>query len=97
MDIITLIGILLLLIGLIIALSILNKRKDVDRSNWKVDVKFGDMFYSDYFKSNCVVVKSIGNEWYFCVEKGDYAGVIQRARSNPEIIAFISNPIKKGE
>ena len=86
-----------LLAGLIFIVAILERKDDIDRSDWQMDVKFGDMFYSDYFGSYCVVVKIIGKEWFFCVEKGRYAGVIQRARANPALIEFVSNLIKKEE
>ena len=53
-------------------------------------LNFGDMFYSDYFRSNCVVVRFVSErEWYFMVEKGCYAGVIQRAQVWPSEVKII--------
>jgi len=58
-------------------------------------IKFGDIFYSDYFKSNGVVVEYVdADNWWFVMEKGNYSMHINRARTRPENLKWIRRACK---
>lgn len=49
--------------------------------------KFGDMFYSEYFKSNCVVIRyNSDDDWWFVSERH---GIIMKAKAAPQDITWI--------
>lgn len=52
-------------------------------------IKFGDMFYSKYFNSNGIVVAVTDKEWFFVLERGLYAGVVQKAQAKTSQVEWI--------
>lgn len=56
-----------------------------------MEPKFGDMFYSEFFKSNCVVVRyEDQHNWYFVVETKRHP-IVLKAQARPEELVWIRN------